>query len=56
MTLHRVREIFGDKVEDCTDEDLTLFITNTSILCDELLKVTTGCLTRYEAVDNLNGR
>ena len=56
MTVKRVREIFGEKVAELTDEELTSFITNTSTLCDGLLQVATNSLTRYNSADNLNGK
>jgi len=56
MTTQRVREIFKDQVETLTDEEIVSFIANTSVVCDELLKISIGSLTKKEAYDHNGGR
>ena len=56
MTIERTRQIFGKKMENWTDAQVSQFIENFSIICDELLETAVKELTNQNNFDNTDNR
>ncbi len=56
MTVERTRQIFGKKMDNWTDKQVSQFIGNFSIICDELLKTAVKELTNQNNFDNTDNK